>query len=413
MRTASSIAEVVTSGLCIGCGLCEAVTGGRIPMVMTGYGGLRPTPADSFTPEEEAKLLSACPGVSVETRFPDSPQTDLVWGSYSSMRFAWAGDPEVRFRAATGGALTALGAHLLHRGEVAFVLHVEADPARPLRSRWTVSETPEAVIAAAGSRYGPVAPLSGFVTALDRNEPFALIAKPCDLSAVHRLSKSDPRVDALCTLRMAMVCGGQSRLTKAQDLLAELSLDEEEVTVFRHRGFGNPGRTRIETRDGRAFERTYMELWADEAGWQLETRCKICPDALGEAADIAAADVWPGGSPTGEDAGFNGIVVRSQAGKDLVAAAVTAGDLVLGDAITPRQFDDFQPHQVRKKQALAARFDGMQAEGAPTVETSGLRLDRLAARLESAASERERNGARQRTRDGKFAEPLPGKTERA
>jgi len=60
-----------------------------------------------------------------------------------------------------------------------------------------------------------------------------------------------------------------------------------------------------------------------------------------------------------------------------------------------------------------ARLQSMQAEGAPTVETSGLRLDRLAARLESAASERERNGARQRTRDGKFAEPLPGKTERA
>ena len=58
-RTANSIAEVVASGLCIGCGLCETVTQGRIPMVMTPAGSLRPTPAEQFSPEEEAVLLAA------------------------------------------------------------------------------------------------------------------------------------------------------------------------------------------------------------------------------------------------------------------------------------------------------------------------------------------------------------------
>lgn len=67
-RTATSIAEVVCNGLCIGCGLCEAVTGGRVRMTMTDFGSLRPTPADDFSPEEEAQLLSACPGVTVEDR---------------------------------------------------------------------------------------------------------------------------------------------------------------------------------------------------------------------------------------------------------------------------------------------------------------------------------------------------------
>ena len=27
----------------------------------------------------------------------------------------------------------------------------------------------------------------------------------------------------------------------------------------------------------------------------------VCPDALGESSDIAAADVWPGGTPVGEE----------------------------------------------------------------------------------------------------------------
>lgn len=404
-KTAQSIAEVVTGGLCIGCGLCEAVTQGRVRMEMTGYGSLRPAPSDGFSPVEEAQLLSACPGVSVTPRERGGGETDAVWGHYSSMRFAWAADPDVRFRAATGGALTALGLHLLKSGKVAFILQVTADSEQPMLSRWIISETPDDVVSASGSRYAPTAPLAGFMAALERREPFAIIAKPCDLNAVHNLSHSDPRVDALCRYRLAMVCGGQSRLKKSQELLAEFNVAEEELSLFRHRGFGNPGRTRIETRDGRAFEKTYLDLWADESGWQLETRCKFCPDALGEAADVAAADVWPGGSPTGEDAGFNGIVVRSPDGEALVGDAVAAGDLVSDAAITPRQFDDFQPHQVRKKQALTSRYAGLAAAGLATIRTAGLRLEKLAAELDPEQRRAEFEGAVRRAEGGRFREP--------
>ena len=404
---AQSIAEVVTGGLCVGCGLCEAVTGGRVRMTMTSYGTLRPTPADAFTPEEEAQLLAACPGVVVEPRVEPGLQTDPIWGSFSSMRYAWAGDPEVRFRAATGGVLTALGAHLLRHQKVRSVLHVRADPDHPMRSHCVLSETADDVVANTGSRYGPAAPLAGIAAALERGEPFAIIAKPCDLNAVHRLGRTDPRVDRLCVARLALVCGGQSRLTKSQSVLTEFGLTEDELTLFRYRGYGNPGPTRIETRDGSAFQKTYLELWEDESGWDLETRCKLCPDALGEAADIAAADVWPGGAPTGEDAGFNGIIVRSAAGEALIEAAVASGDLVLGEPITPRQFDDFQPHQVRKKEALAARYDGLAQAGLPIIDTPGLRLEELGERLSPSARAAETSGTLARAREGRIAEPLP------
>ena len=406
-RTAQSIAEVVTSGLCVGCGLCEAVTNGRVRMIMTGYGGLRPTPANGFSAEEEAALLEVCPGVVVQPRIKTTGQADPVWGVFTSMRYAWAGDPELRFRSATGGVLTALGMHALTSGLAQFVLHVGADPDRPMRSRWVISETPAAVLANCGSRYGPTAPLAGLGAALERNQPFVVIAKPCDVGAVHRYSRIDPRVDALCVARLVMVCGGQSRLRKSTEVLEEFGLREEELSVFRYRGYGNPGRTRIETRDGRAFEKTYLELWEDEAGWQLETRCKLCPDALGEAADVAAADVWPGGSPSGEDAGFNGIIVHSAEGEALVASAAAAGELVLGEPITPRQFDHLQPHQVHKKEALAARFEGLAASGFPVIDTPGLRIEELGERLSAAAREKEAEGTRQRVRQGRVAEPLP------
>ena len=60
--TGRSIAKIVADDLCVGCGLCEALTGGRVKMVMTPAGSLRPSTVDGFTRREEAQLVAACPG---------------------------------------------------------------------------------------------------------------------------------------------------------------------------------------------------------------------------------------------------------------------------------------------------------------------------------------------------------------
>ena len=108
-----------------------------------------------------------------------------------------------------------------------------------------------------------------------------------------------------------------------------MGLRPEELALFRYRGNGSPGPTRLETKDGRSFELTYQQMWEDEATWRIQPRCKICPDAIGESADLAASDVWPGGGPTGEDAGFNGIIVRTERGLELYRAALAAGAIVV------------------------------------------------------------------------------------
>ncbi|WP_084508325.1 Coenzyme F420 hydrogenase/dehydrogenase, beta subunit C-terminal domain [Mesorhizobium sp. WSM3224] len=403
-RTATSVVEVVSSGLCIGCGLCEAVTVGRVPMHLTGYGALRPSIVNKFTRQEEDRILAACPGVIAESRLENAPHTDLVWGSYFSMNYGWAGDAERRFASSSGGVLTALGCHLLETKKANLILHVGPDPDMPMRSRWRMSRTPKEVQRNAGSRYGPVAPLAGLENALQLEEPFAIIAKPCDLGAVHRLSKIDDRIDRVCVARLTLVCGGQSRLGKSTELLNQFGVLESELALFRYRGFGNPGRIRVETRDGRAFEITYAEFWKDEG--DIETRCKFCPDALGEASDIVATDVWPGADPTEEDSGFNGVICRTQAGKELLEGAVASDDLVLGDSITPRRFDSFQPHQVRKKHALLARLQGLAQAKMPIIETVGLRLDKLAEPLDVHRRQEETSATMQRALSGRFGEPF-------
>ena len=98
----------------------------------------------------------------------------------------------------------------------------------------------------------------------------------------------------------------------------------------------------------------------------------------------------------GEDEGFNGIVVRTDAGKNLINSAVDAGELIIGDSISVEQFNDFQPHQVRKKIALQARYQGLADSGLPIVQAPLSRLDTLDKRLTEDERENERTGTARR-----------------
>ena len=108
-----------------------------------------------------------------------------------------------------------------------------------------------------------------------------------------------------------------------------------------------------------------------------------------------------------DDAGINSIVVRTAAGQALVEAAAAAGDLIIGDPLTPNDLNDFQPHQVRKKEALTARYEGFSEAGLPVIDASQLRLDRLGERISAEARNHQRAGSLRRIREGRVIEPLP------
>lgn len=406
-----TLQKIVENGLCIGCGLCRSVAGpDRVELVMTPEGRERPVLRRPLDEATLACINAVCPGTRIAAPEPTDSEAALcddVWGPVERMAIGYAGDPEVRFRGSSGGVLTALGQFLLESGRVRFILHVGASAMAPMRSERRLSFDAASVLEGAGSRYGPAAPLVDFCEILDRREPFALIGKPCDVTAVRNLARIDPRVDRYMRYALTLICGGASELGKSEDLLRHFGVEEQELSLFRYRGYGNPGPTRIETRDGRAFEMTYGEVWQEESTWRIQARCKICPDPIGLAADLAASDVWPGCNPTGEDEGFNGIVVRTERGLELFDAAVAAGALRLEREIGFEDLDLFQPHQVRKRCAAWARLQGLRAAGKPVPQTEGLGLAACARRLSLSANLAEARGARDRARQGRFDEPHP------
>src|SRR5579862_2211261 len=192
--------QIVEGGLCIGCGLCISIAGrDRVRLVMTPQGRERPVAREPLSHETLIRINAACPGTRIGGSDPQAQsataERNTVWGSAERLSVGHAADPAVRFRASSGGVLTALGQFLLRSRRVSFVLHVAASKSAPMRTERRLSFDAAAVLEGAGSRYGPAAPLADFLEVLERAEPFALIAKPCDISAVRNLANMDHRVD--------------------------------------------------------------------------------------------------------------------------------------------------------------------------------------------------------------------------
>ncbi len=273
----------------------------------------------------------------------------------------------------------------------------------------------------AGSRYGPTATLIGIGAVLARGEPFAFVGTPCDVTALRNLAREDERVDRLCRMMMAPVCGGFMETPALAARVESFGIAFDRLAALRYRGHGCPGPTRMEQDDGKVVEGSYLDFWGeDDSKWSLPWRCKICADGIGEAADIAASDVWPGGSPTREqaedhraDPGSNAVLVRSERGRRLVEAAFEAGALVKMGERSARDLDRWQPHQVKKKRAVWARYQGMADAGHLVPQTEGLRLAELHAANTPEDNEAERKGAARRAAEGKATEPTPREAEQS
>ena len=383
MSAINSLSDITENGLCIGCGICQSIAGNEnISISMTEKGRLEPRENKPLNNEIFDKIKKTCPGVIVEglpkEAIANKSKYDLVWGYYLSLFYAWSTDKDIRFKSSTGGLLNGLSLYLLETNKVKFILHTGTDPKKPMRSvsRYSYNKQ-ELLNSGSCSRYGPSSPLDKFNEALNKNEPFAFVGKPCDISAIRQLSKIDRRVNELCKYLLTLVCGGFGEFTKSQDFIDSFNVKEEELSIFRYRGYGNPGKMYIKTNSGEEHDKEYNSFWGEESTWRVPFRCKICPDAIGDSSDLAALDTWPGGSPVGEDEGFNAAIIRTKKGYDLVHDARDAGYIKIGNHLKIEDINDFQPHQVSKKKAVYARHQGMKNVNRPTLNTKNLRIKEL------------------------------------
>lgn len=373
---ARNVEDVVGAGLCTGCGLCESIAGPGILMGINIEGNMRPLVRHGVAAAKNEQIMAVCPGVSVH-----GPGRLLginvhpVWGPMREIYRSWSSEPVVRHKGAAGGTLTALGRYLLTSGRVQAVLHVRADDRKPWLTTSTISRTPDEALRGAQSRYGPSSPLVNVHRLLEEGKRFALIAKPCDISAVRMLGRIDPRVQRLIPYMLTIFCGGVHSVHIAKAVIRHHDLDEMDVTLYRYRGEGWPGPLRVETRDGTVRDLPYPGAWRmGKFGYELQFRCKICPDGVGEVADISVADGWilRNGKPFYAEApGTNVAVVRTLAGQELLHAAIYAGRLNVA-SVSVEEIEQMHADHQRKAAASAALL-ALRLMGQRTIKALGYR----------------------------------------
>jgi len=418
MHHPKSLQEIVENGLCLGCGLCESLSGReRITMEWVDPPGrLRPRVHAELDEEAEQAILQGCPGVHLDepldpARHGPNAREDPSFGPWIRIWKGHASEPKIHHLGSSGGALTALSLYLLETGKVDFICHVKADDVRPMRTRSHVSTNRDEVLEGAGSRYGPASPLDRFMEQLDKGRPFAVVGKPCDISGVHNMRKLDPRVDELVKYTMAFSCGTFADLQCSRWMLERVGFPggqdgEENLSLFRYRGYGCPGPTRAVDQNGKVYDEPYLDFWYGEHGWTHQFRCKICADPTGEATDISVADAWQGGGPTEEEwGGYSTFISRTPRGDALMQEAIEAGALTVEEHDIALMYD-VQPHQAVKKQGLNARLKAIEDSGSLGPVFHKLRLDEAQAQQDQTFFETNYDGTKTRIEKGVNRERL-------
>jgi coenzyme F420 hydrogenase subunit beta len=255
------------------------------------------------------------------------------------------------------------------------------DPDAPLLTAIRRSVDRAGVLAGAGSRYAPVAPLAGLMAELEAPGAILFIGKPCDVGALRQLMRADPAIAARFVLLLSFFCAGVPSQDGTTRIVERLGMAPEEVAAFRYRGDGWPGQATATAADGRTAGMSYEASWGEILSREIQWRCKICPDGVGGAADIAAADAWEcdaAGYPLFEEGdGRSLLMARTAAGEAAVAESEAAG------AISTAPFDPagigaMQPSQARRKRLIRSRLMAMALAGLPRPDVAGLAVDRAA-----------------------------------
>lgn len=407
MNPQHPIETVIRRRLCAGCGACAHI--GRqqgVIMLDIPSVGRRPVGVESLPPDLKDELIAACPGARVTAPpWEHGPDPDEVLiGPTKQIWEGWASDPELRWAASSGGVVSALATWALEARDMALVVHTGMDPDRPWLNRTVVSTDRAALIANSGSRYTPSSPVEALQAIEESDRPCVFIGKPCDVAAVAAMRRTRPALDRNLGLVLSFFCAGTPASAASRQLSGELGFtDPGAIAELRYRGRGWPGDFSVKDDDGRSRSLSYEESWGRLASRQRQLRCTLCPDGLGELADVTGGDAWHRKSEGGP--GISLILARTDRGREAVLTAVADGYL---------QVSPSDPHKVvaaqglvRRRKLVLARSMALRTLLLPTPSFPGFRLTAAALQAGIGAQLKEYAGMLKRALARNYRRPEP------
>lgn len=321
------------SDLCNRCGSCVGLSGGAVAFADRA-GRYRPEIVGPVSPAAADRLWSACAGKLFgfpehrDRLFRDAPRSHVFLGAYRRLYIGHATDPEVRRTSASGGVLSSVLLHLLRTGRIDGAVVLGMSQTEPWLTQPMIARTPDAILAAAQSKYviSSVNEIFPEIEAFDG--ALAYVGLPGQVQSIRKLQAAgDPAVRAIRTI-VGPFYGNTLHVSSVRSFLRAHGLNDlTDITKLYFRYGEWPGKMRIETRSGRVVE---MDKFHANflIPFHILKNSLLCTDLTNEFCDISAGDAW---APVYEERGkgYSMVIARSEGGEALLQEMVADNVLVL------------------------------------------------------------------------------------
>jgi coenzyme F420 hydrogenase subunit beta len=256
-----------------------------------------------------------------------SGHEERILGHYKEIISARATDKGLREVGQDGSVITAMLCEALRSGIIDAA--VVATRTEDWRAEPFVATTPEEVLRGKGPKYTACPSVLGVWEAIDRGyEKIAMVGTGCNVEALRRLQALHDSALELDRVKLLIGLFGTEEFWH-RDLVAFLSeregIDIRDVERF----YVVKGEFIVVTKE-KEFSIPTKDL--DPC---VRDTCRVCEDFSSQLADVSAGS---SGSPVG----WTSLIIRTQAGEELVNASASAG------IIEPRELDAKGIEKMRK-----------------------------------------------------------------
>lgn len=349
----STISQVISNKLCIGCGACVALSNQGINFVEQD--GM---PIPQINSSSDEGLLRYCAGYGYnivnmgKSLYGNSAIYDEELGYINAYCAARTADSQVAGNASSGGAITSILLYLLDEGKIegALVTKFCYGSSGPVPISYIARNKYE-LLEAQGSKYCPVSTLTSLRNIVAQfSGRIAWVATPCQIAGLRMIQEDDKELRKKILYTVTNFCGGFRDFREARRLAQLCGVNFSDISDFRYRGGGQPGFMRIVTHYGDTYSLPYPD-YARRTGFTKLKRCRLCVDATGELADFSCGDAW---IPRFLNSGtaWSIILTRSTAAKNILQEMVDLNKIITKDITIDElklsQFDNLSSKKMRQ-----------------------------------------------------------------
>jgi coenzyme F420-reducing hydrogenase beta subunit len=349
MKEVYSPKDIVSSGLCIGCGSCAAQaqqSGIDTGMKLDAYGLYKPSGPSAWYRKPSESFSKTCPfspvaekedALSLEN-FPVTIQHSDTVGRFQAAFVGHVLEDDFRTQGSSGGMVTWVASELMRMGLIDGVAHVVAtrDPQDDGKFfRYRISRNQQELNEGAKSRYYPVEMSEILQAIYERPGRYAVVALPCMIKAIQLLRQQDPVYRERIHFTLGLFCGHMKSAQFVESFAWQMQVPLKQVNEveYRHKNPDRPANlynAMLRLNDGKQVNKDWWHLadgdWG--AGFFMSSACNFCDDVVSETADVAFGDAWV--EPYSSDGkGTNVVVARSPVVNGLITAAIMEGRLQL------------------------------------------------------------------------------------